>query len=371
VIRNLQITQCYHELSAVLRERIGGNANWCTFATWASKQAGKSIRKNDLAQALRCFIAIAPEPGRSAIFVGKMVQALGTKGNLDENITAIWDSLNLPKAIDRTSQAVGAGNNKVFAEIGREFARFNATCLNDPAPNMENILGFCAGLLPGDPPDGQAYLRLAFFHLYEALFETDDCRRAELMLLSNTLIGYHEQTRLQPEIRDALDGPFLDESGYLQRLLTRLFPRTATLMLISRHLFLRALGRPPMLELAIRALLTSVLAVMREFITETLMTIRIPIDKQLRLWHDLTGVNPADLRHITNSDLRLLLERIDPTSDSLAESGAVDWSDLPERLHFIVDLFRLYQQDADLFDPAFSPGQIIELKAGRLPSGSL
>jgi hypothetical protein len=40
VVRNLQITQCYHELSLGLAERTGEIANWCTFATWASKQAG-------------------------------------------------------------------------------------------------------------------------------------------------------------------------------------------------------------------------------------------------------------------------------------------------------------------------------------------
>ena len=40
VLRNLQITQCYHELTAQILERTGMNANWCTFATWASKQAG-------------------------------------------------------------------------------------------------------------------------------------------------------------------------------------------------------------------------------------------------------------------------------------------------------------------------------------------
>jgi len=371
VIRNLQITQCYHELSAALRQRTGGNANWCTFATWASKQAGQSIRKDDLAQALAQFIAIAPEPGRSAIFVVEMAQALGAKSNLDEIMAAIWESLNLPKAIDRTSQAVGTGNNKVFAEIGREFARFNATCLDDSAQNSEKILDFCAGLLPGDPPDGQAYLRQAFFYLYTALFEMDDCRRAQLMLLSNTLIGYHEQTRLQPEIKNALDGPFLDEAGYLQRLLANLFPRTAALLLISRHLILRALGRPPLLELAVRVMLANVLAAMRIFITETLMTISIPKDVHLRLWRDLSGVYPAVLQSITNPDLIRLLEQIDPSRDSLADSGAVDWSNLSERLHYIVDLFRLYQQEGDLFEPPFSPDQIMEIKAGRLPAGAL
>jgi len=52
VIRNLQITQCYQELSAVLAQRISLGANWCTFATWASKQAGQTIRKEDLKRLL-------------------------------------------------------------------------------------------------------------------------------------------------------------------------------------------------------------------------------------------------------------------------------------------------------------------------------
>jgi hypothetical protein len=371
VIRNLQITQCYSELSAVLRARTGGNANWCTFATWASRQAGQSIRKDDLQAALVQFIAIAPEPGRSAIYLVEIAQALGAKSSLDEIIAAIWGSLNLPRAIDRTSQAVGAGNNKVFAEIGREFARFYASCLDHPSPNPQKIQEFCAGLLPGEPPDGQEYLRQAFTHLYTALYETDAQRRAELMLLSNTLIGFHEQTRLQPEIKTALDGPFLDELGYLQRLLASLFPRTAGLWLLSRTLIMRALGRPPLLELAVRAVLTSVLAAVRIFLTETLMTIRIPNDITLRLWRDLTGAYPLALQQLSDPELRQLLEQIDPSRDSLTGSGAVDWSDLSERLHFIADLFRLYQQDGLLFDPPYSPEQIIDLKAGRLPPAPL
>jgi hypothetical protein len=37
VIRNLRITQCYHELAVTMAARTGTGANWCTFATWASK----------------------------------------------------------------------------------------------------------------------------------------------------------------------------------------------------------------------------------------------------------------------------------------------------------------------------------------------
>jgi len=49
VLRNLQITQCYHELASALAKRTGPHANWCTFATWASKQAGQTIRMCRLA----------------------------------------------------------------------------------------------------------------------------------------------------------------------------------------------------------------------------------------------------------------------------------------------------------------------------------
>ena len=45
VIRNLEITYCYSRLSAEFAARTGDGANWCTFATWASRQAGRTIRE--------------------------------------------------------------------------------------------------------------------------------------------------------------------------------------------------------------------------------------------------------------------------------------------------------------------------------------
>src|SRR5262249_19104655 len=50
VLRNLRITLAYHDLSAALSARLGPGANWCTFATWASRQAGHTIRGEDLAR---------------------------------------------------------------------------------------------------------------------------------------------------------------------------------------------------------------------------------------------------------------------------------------------------------------------------------
>src|SRR6185369_3102210 len=52
VLRNLQLTQCYAELSTAMRARTGTAADWCTFATWASRQAGSTIRGEDFLDAL-------------------------------------------------------------------------------------------------------------------------------------------------------------------------------------------------------------------------------------------------------------------------------------------------------------------------------
>ena len=52
-LRNRQITEAYWRLSAEVARRISGYANWCTFATWASQQAGVTIRHEDLVSVLR------------------------------------------------------------------------------------------------------------------------------------------------------------------------------------------------------------------------------------------------------------------------------------------------------------------------------
>jgi hypothetical protein len=102
-----------------------------------------------------------------------------------------------------------------------------------------------------------------------------------------------------------------------------------------------------------------------------MMTIGLPHGVILHLGEDLTAEFPPSLQHITLPDLQALLARFEPAPDSTRGSGAVDWSDLPDRLHFIVDLFRCYHESADLFEPPFTAEQIAALKAGQLPEGQL
>jgi hypothetical protein len=368
-LRNLQITQCYHVLANVLVRRTGLNANWCTFATWASKQAGQTIRKEDLARTLERWLETSPATSQAAEEVVASGMPLGGRPHQEVRLL-VWKALDPRTAIDRTSAAVGRGNLKVFTEIGREFARFYADCLEDAAFDADKLDRFCAELRSGDPPEGQDYLRQAFKHYYQAFFENDPKRRTELLLLANLGIGYHEQTRLQPEIAASLDIRLVDREQFARQLITLLFPVSGWAIYPALSLYRRLRG-PTRFELAVEVLADAARHQIRVLITEVMMTIGFPHGVVIRLGDDLkSGFSPS-LREITNPDLRSLLMRIDPTPDDLSGSGAVDWADLPDRLHFIADLFRCYQETPDLFEPPFTPEQVAAITAGNMPEGEL
>ena len=364
VVRNLQITQCYFELSMAVASRIGPGANWCTFATWASKQAGQTIRKEDLARTLEAKLrygpAAAPRPEGAA-------EDVAPAATVEETI---WQVLDPTAPFTRASDAVARGNLKVFAEIAREFARFYATCLKDDAYDGVTIDAFCTGLRPGDPPDGQHYLRDAFARYYEARFEPDGGRRAQLLLLANVEIGFHEQTRLQPEIVAAMESPVIDPRQLRDRVLAALFPAD-TFMARLRRAWDRLRGRSSPIDPAVDRLVTLVRDEARFLISDQLMAIELPQATRLRLGRDLRAAYPPALQAITEPALRDLLARIDPTPDTPRDSGATDWGDLLDRLHFILELFRCYQEWPPLYDPPYSPEQVAVLKAGVLPKGRL
>jgi hypothetical protein len=370
VIRNLQITQCYHELALALTARTGICANWCTFATWASRQAGQTIRKEDVARTLQRLLFSRSMMRQPEADVAAEARAFGSKQSEEEIQESVLEVLNPLAAFDRASVAVARGNQKVFEEIGHEFARFLALCLNDQTFDADKIARFCEGLRPGDPPEGQEYLRQAFSRYYLAFFESDPKTRAELLLLANIEIGFHEQTRLQPEIATAMDAAFIDQRQFRARLIRALFPYRGWLARI-RLFLLRLLDRPSPFDAVLDQLIQDARVNARLLITEYVMTIGFPNGVRLRLGEDMPIEFPASLKHIVLADLRAMLERIDLTPDSTAGTGAVDWSLLPQRLHFIIDMFRCYHESTDLFQPPFTIAQVALLKAGYLPDGRL
>jgi len=174
----------------------------------------------------------------------------------------------------------------------------------------------------------------------------------------------HEQIRLQPAIAGSLRPPF---SGILRPLYERhtSSPRRAR-VLAAIETTLSPLFSETEAKLNLR---------WRETVTRLLMTLQLP-DGEIHLGNDLQpepgkALFPSPLRMIEYGDLRRLLSSYHADGDGAVGSAATDWADIPERMRFILTLFRSRQLSARLFTQPFSTEQRAAIAAGRIPPGLL
>jgi len=349
VPRNLQITQSYHDLSSAMHRWLGGrDANWCTFATWASKQAGAFIRNDEVPRGLRELLGI--EAGGA----GPATPAHRS-----------WLLGFVVATVEDVSRHIADGNRKVYAELGPIFARFLQAFGDDLGDAGRTIDDFCATLKPGDTADGgQERLRRAFRYYHAARSVEDAKQRAEQILLANLLVGQHEQIRLQSAIAGSLDAPFDVALERAERRAAALRLRDATrqlLRFVIRLVMPRALRDAK--DLWIRAE------------TEFMMTLALP-DGTLHLGDDLPPLPdgrsfPPELEQIRNSDLTAFLADIRAARGPASGSGADNWADLDDRMVFIAALFRSRQQDERLLQQPFAPDQAAVIRDGGVPEGKL
>jgi hypothetical protein len=261
-------------------------------------------------------------------------------------------------AFERASEAVAIGNRKVFEEIGRQMARYLETCGDGPSTDSRHFAQFLDTLKPGPPPDGQDLLRRAFSNYQRQRTETQPVRRAQLMLLANLQIGFHEQTRLQPDILRAMEAA-PDMAEDLKSRLLGLLPGG----------WLAALLLKPLTALAgcYRRFSRDLT---RRVISEALMVLRMP-GAVLSLGHNLDLPAPAILSALDEPGLLALVETIEPADGVCDDCGAEDWADLRQRMHYILHLFRAFHEEPALFDAPFSAEQVEALRAGRIPAGRL
>lgn len=332
VVRNLLITEAYHELGEELDRRLDSTeAMWCHFGCWASKTAGTFIRK----EFVPSFLEALP---RSILFL--------------RSLESLVDQI-----AGEVSGHITEGNLKVFAELGPFFSEL-IECLPGPAQLDETRLqALIDRLAPGRSIDGgQDLLREACGHLRELTQTSDADRKAELTLWISCLVGLHEQIRLQPHIAGALDAPvevtLLDlwnaQNGWIQRLLPRALTQ-AFASFIDRR----------------------IQRAWEYFATWELMVLQIGAET-LHLGRDLPrSPFPAGLTEIADPQLRELLRRFDPNLKTTVGSGAENWTILNDRMGYIVELFRVRQSSPVLHEPPFTEAQRKAMLELRLPSGKL
>jgi hypothetical protein len=197
---------------------------------------------------------------------------------------------------------------------------------------------FLDGFTPGEPPDGQRHLREAFTRYQRQHSEPDPRRRAQSIVLANLEVGLHEQTRLQPQIRRAIDAAI---------------PR-----------------RDPGWRLLRRKLQRELSELGRVVITRRLMVLTLP-GAVLALGRNLDMPFPEQLRSPDDPELVALLARYEPVPPAVDDCAAHDWSELAQRMHYIAHLFRAFHEDPQLASAPFTAEQIAQFRTGVVPRGDL
>ena len=356
VLRNLLITQCYHEFAVQLRDAgVGEDATWCAFAVWASKTAGATIRGD-----------VLPRRAQDAILGNKEVQGFLERVNhgITGRALAHLSHDHLAQAIKTITEDVSAsiadGNVLVFAELAPLFAQLLAAHGSaDPPTPQVTASAFAATERALEVAEDMSGVATAFAAYRNALFAPPE-RAAAMVLRANTLAVAHEQQRLQPAIAKALDAAISDT-------LTRAIETD-----LVRHV------PAPNARGVIDRLMDDLCGFLDEAwdtaLTEVIMQL-VTASETFDLRRDVPPLHgkmfPVDLADLSGTDAAADVAAWDKTNGTGSPSGAHNWAQLPERMNFIVNLFRSRQRDPNLFNPPFTASQVAALSQGEVPPGPL
>jgi hypothetical protein len=363
VRRNYEITQAYADISREFRDVLGfDEANWCTFATWASATAGDFIRGDEVPQFL---LGRLEDDGH---FSARLARALAEREPEHPEDAPAGVARLVEHVAVGVAREIAAGNLKVFRELAPAFVEMIDLYRAREAPKPADAKKHMREYLTAGPStvDGQSRLVQAFELYAKAAAAKEAARRSQLILHANARVGFHEQIRLQPAIAGGLMTPFelaVDEALAIAARVGVFKPVKARL-----HRRLRALvaGR-------LRGEVELLRSIYRDALTEMFMTLEVP-GRVIRLGADVKypkGGLPDALRKASiiahDLELALLLEGYGALTDGEEDSGARDWTRITDRMHFIIDLFRANQRIGALFDEPFSEAERASLEQGRLP----
>jgi hypothetical protein len=352
VLRNLLITQRYHEFAVALRDGgAGADATWCAFAVWASKTAGATIRGEVLPQRARELFEQCDESSGGILDrFNHTAQNFVRKRLSHDHLTQVADEVNTD-----VSKSIADGNLLVFAELAPLFTTLLDARQASAKPDRGTLI---AALDPGlstlNDTAGYRGIIDAFHGYADALSAAGD--RSCTVLRANVLAVAHEQQRLQPKIDAALGAAVSDtikkvvEDDVVHHVPTQRARRV------------------------LDGLTNEVCGVMERAwdtaLTETIMQL-VTKSETFDLRADVpplpTGMFPAELMDLSGTDAALAFAVWDRTGGTGAPSGAEDWADLHQRMNFIVNLFRSRQRQDALFEPPFNDAQVTALHRGERP----
>jgi hypothetical protein len=353
VLRNLCITQRYHEFAVALRDAgCDTDATWCAFAVWASKTAGATIRGE-----------VLPGQAKALLDDGSTQDALrqanhGLGGWAMQKLTLHHLGRVIEDVTGDVSSQIATGNALVFSELAPIFTALVQGLGSEPV-TQEALAASMAPALSALGTDADVATVAAAFDGYgRAPFAGGG--RAALILDANILAVAHEQRRLQPAISGALNAAISDT---LKKLIETEVVRHVPGKDARHTLDELTNGLCSVLDQAWDVALTE--SIMR------LVTPRQTLDLRQDIPPLPEGLFPPGLCALSGTPAEASYAQWDKTAGTGNPAGAHDWAELDERMNFIVNLFRSRQQDPTLFEPPFSPAQLAVLQQGQLPPGPL
>jgi len=332
-LSNLKVTQVHYLLSLALREVVGpeGGTNFHTWAVWGSRKAGVTIREEGLDRALREVTILASGVGLFAGFL--LGEGLG--------LWLPWWNVLILSAVGascgawmgrcwliagrrRAAEWMLSGNRTVLEDIGGQTARF-VTWFSDTAhPDSGSFAHFLEGFHPGKTEEGgQDLLRQAFTHYYRAARSADRTTKRQEAYFANCLAILHEHIRLQPYIAGAL--PWIVR-------------RCVTIRLMRYDVG----------------------------------PLRLAVGEDVPC---LDGLDfPESLQTLTDPELLAFLfgpNGLDSKGDTLTGTRTRDWTQLSQRMRYIVNLFRALHLHPDVASSPYTPKQFEQIGNGQIPPGPL
>jgi len=311
--RNHIISRSYYEIGCKMREKFGQeNADWATTAAWASGAVGVIIRHEETETSRA--LAIAKQLG------GRMYDDVleQTRNNLEE------------------------GNRQVYSELGWAFAKLATLVANgvtwDPACDEEQLafLPYCRRSVPVEW-QSQTDLEPAFRMYLEALrlrqeepTGTADLQKSrklqsELIFAANVQVTVAEQAGLQPYI----DAGFTRVARFIQR---------------------NPLGHVPYVRGGVQVVAYSAQALGQRVVTE--FGIKVPIgDRTVSVGKSIRRYGrgwAADLDVLSEPRARKVWDDYSRGRQDGHGSSAADWTVMRDRMSFITNFFRAWQQDPKL-----------------------
>ena len=317
-LSNRRITLVHYRLSQALQAVTGtdAGANFHTWAVWGSRKAGVTIRQEDLSEAIRNATVVA---GIVGFIVGSVVSGL----SITLWLTGWhWSLVPLAALVGmccgalvgrkmaiysrrEAARLILEGNRIVLEDIGKQTARFVALFHDKNEADARSLDAFLVELRPGETASGgQDLLRRAFTQYYIARYAGDLKQKHEAAYFANCLAVLHEHIRLEPYIKKSM--PYIIRKCATKRLMQ--FDVGTVSLTVSEEV--------PRLD-------------------------GVPVPDSL---HDLSSRELSDF-----------LDGAQGWGGDMVHSPARDWTNIRERMRYIVQLFRVMHLERSVFAEPYTP----------------